>query len=155
MAKKYIVQLADWERKELEALTEKGTSKARNIRRARILLMADEGHKDDFISFAVGCSITTIERTRKRCVLEGLEVAISGKPLPGGKPKLSGREEAIVIALACSEPPKKRSRWTLRLLAEKAVEYMEHDYLSYETIRKTLKKTNLNLGDLNHGASAI
>ncbi len=151
MKKKYIIKLSEEERKELDALTTKGKAKVRRVRRARILLLADEDFPDDFIAFAVGCGRATVERTRKRCILEGLEAALSEKPRPGGKPKLTGEEEAIVIALACSNPPEDRSRWTLRLLADKAVELIDHDSLSYETVRKTLKKTKSNPGSVNSG----
>lgn len=151
MRKKYIIKLTRHERYELEKTTNSGAAKARRIRRARILLLAEEGHTDDFIAYALGCGRATVERTRKRCVLEGIEAALSEKARPGGKPKLTGEEEAIVIALACSAPPAQRSRWTLRLLADKAAQLTGHDSLSYETVRQTLKKTRSNPGSASSG----
>ena len=154
MKKKYVVKLADHERKELEALTSKGIAKVRRVKRARILLMAAEGHTDTFIAFATGSSKATVERIRKRCVLEGIEAALSEKPRPGQKRKLTEKEEAKIVALACTTPPDGRKRWSLRLLADKAVELTGHDSLSYETVRRTLKKTNLSLGSTTSGVSA-
>ena len=146
MNKKYYVKLSPQEREELEELTSQGQNKARRIRRARILLLADDNFDDEFIIFATGCSRSSVERTRRTCVLEGIEAAINDKPRPGAARKLSGKEEASIIALACSKPPDGRARWTIRLLADKAVEVVEHDSLSYETVRRLLKKTNLSLG---------
>jgi transposase len=142
MRKKYIVNLTSEERQYLEDLTRKGSTKARRLRRARTLLLADEDHNDDFIAQALGCGRATVERTRRRCVEEGLQASLSEKPRPGKMPKLSGKEEAILIALACSEAPEGRSRWTIRLLADKMVTLTEHKSLSRETVRRTLKKTN-------------
>lgn len=151
MKKKYIIKLSDEERNWLEELTTKGKAKVRRVRRARILLLADEGFQDDFITFAVGCGRATVERIRKRCVLEGLEAALSEKPRPGGKPKLSGKEEALVVALACSDAPDGQAKWTLQMLADKVVELTDHQSLSYETVRKALKKTSSNLGSVSSG----
>lgn len=154
MKKKYVVKLSDHERKSLEALTSKGVAKVRRVKRARILLMADEGHTDTFIAFATGAGKATVERTRKRCVLEGIEAALSEKPRPGQKRKLTEKEEAKIVALACTTPPDGRKRWSLRLLADKAIELIDHESLSYETVRRTLKKTNLSPGSINSGVSA-
>jgi transposase len=146
MNKKYIVKLSYEERERLEELTSQGSSKARSIRRARVLLMSDDGFDDQFIALANRCSCDSVERTRKRCVLEGIDAALNEKPRPGAARKMTGNEEAAIIALACSNPPEGRTRWTMRLLADKAVEIIEHESISYETVRRLLKKTNLSPG---------
>ena len=116
MQKKYIVNLSDDDGQYLRELTTKGQTKARRLTRARILLLADEDKTDAFITEALGCGHATVERTRQRCVEEGLEAALSEKPRPGKAPKLSGKEEALLVALACSNPPEGRQRWTIKWL---------------------------------------
>jgi transposase len=116
---------------------------------ARILLKADErtGWTDEAIHQAFEVSIATIERVRHRYVLHGLEAAVHRKKLSRPRPRrLDGTHEAHLIALACSQPPTGHGHWTMRLLAEKMVrlEYVED--VSYETVRRTLKKMNLNRG---------
>lgn len=150
--KKYIVKLSEQERKELQELLSKGKSSARKTTHARVLLKADEsegepGWKDEQISEALEVSLSTIHRIRQRFVEEGTEAALSRRPGSGYRdPKVDGEKEAHLIALACSKPPEGRNRWTLRLLAEKMVELEYIESLSYEGVRQTLKKTNLNLG---------
>ena len=146
--KKYIVKLSEQEREELQELISKGKSSARKIQHARLLLKADASEhgpnwKDEQISEALEVSISTIERVRKQFVEEGTEAAISRRPGSGYRdPKLDGEKEAHLIALACSKAPEGRVRWTLRLLAQKMVEWEYIESLSYETVRRTLKKTN-------------
>lgn len=154
MTKKYIVNLSGEERRYLRDLTTKGQTKARRLRRARTLLLTDEGHTDAFIAEALGCGHATVERTRQKAVEEGLEAALSEGPRSGKAKKLSGKEEALLVALACSDAPEGRSRWTIRLLADKMVELTEQETVSRELVRKTLKKTKRSPGRRSTGASA-
>jgi hypothetical protein len=104
--KKYVVDLSEEERERLEAITTKGTSKARRLRRAHILLLADEGLLDREIARAINAAMTTVQRTRKRFVdSEGLEAALAERSRPGARRKLDGHQEAYLVALACSEAP--------------------------------------------------
>lgn len=142
MARKiYIVSLDEEERQELQDLTRKGEIKARKMKRAMILLKADEGLTDPEIMAAVDVSRPTVERIRKRFVEGGLEKALHEDPRPGQKRKLDGRGEAILIATACSEAPEGHDHWTLRLLGHKLVELGVVNSISHETVRQTLKKT--------------
>ena len=145
-ARKYIVDLTSKERQELLELTRKGSQSVRKVRRARILLKADEGWKDREIMAALDTSSTTVERTRKRFVEGGLEKALNEDPRPGQQRKLDGRGEAHLVALACSEAPAGHSHWTLRLLAGELVELGVVDSISHETVRQTLKKTRSSPG---------
>ena len=143
MRKKYVVDLSREERERLEGLTSKGRSAARKIRRGRILLLADEGLKDKEIAEALNAAVSTVERVRSRFVEEGLEAALSERPRIGGalQRKLDGKGEAYLVALACSEPPEERERWTMQLLADRLVEE-----ISNETVRRSLKKGTLSRG---------
>lgn len=140
--KKYIVSLSDAERATLRGLISSGKGSARRQAHARILLKADVGLTDQAIVDEVGVSGPTVERVRKRCVLEGLGAALDPslpeKPRPR---KVDGQVEARLIALACSPPPDGRARWTLRLLADKLVELAIVESLAHETVRRALKKT--------------
>jgi transposase len=144
--KKYIVDLDERERNELEQLTTKGRSGARKIRRARILLLADDGRIDKEIASFLGSAVTTVERVRKRFVEEGLEAALSERPRPGAARKLDGRQEAFLMALACSDVPEGKGHWSMRMLAERLVELEVVDEKSDETLRRTLKR-----GTSSHG----
>lgn len=150
MPKKYIVRLSEEERADLEKLISSGSNAARKLNHARILLKAnvDGSHwTDEQIKEALDTSISTIERVREAFVEEGLEAALNQKrPRKAKEGKLDGEQEAHLIALACSPSPEGRKRWTLRLLADKMVALEYVDSLSYETVRQTLKKTNLSLG---------
>jgi hypothetical protein len=108
--KKYVVDLSEEERERLEAITTKGESKARRLRRAHILLLADEGLLDREIARAINAAMTTVERTRKRFVEEGLEAALAERSRPGARRKLDGHQEAYLVALACSEAPEGKKR---------------------------------------------
>lgn len=141
-AKKYIVKLKDEERQYLLDLTGKGEIGARRMKRAQILLKADEGLKDMDIMSALNTSRPTVERIRKRFVQGNLEKALQDDPRPGSKTKLDGRKEAQLIALACSDAPDGHERWTLRLLADKLVELDVVEGISHETVRQYLKKMN-------------
>jgi transposase len=139
--KLYTINLTDEERQSLLAMTRKGQIKARQMKRAMILLKANEGLSDPQIMSALGVSRPCVERIRKRFVLGGLQRALKEDPRPGQKRKLDGRGEATLIATACSDVPEGHEHWTLRLLAGKMVELEVVDSISYETIRRTLKKT--------------
>src|SRR5713101_9023252 len=147
MRKMYRVKLFGEERGYLEELLRVGKSAARTLMHARILLKADEGPggpawNDDQIVNALEVSRSTVERVRTRCVEEGPEAALRPRPSPTPPlRKLDGAQEARLIAVACSPPPEGRKRWTLRLLADKVVELDIVDAVSYETVRRTLKKT--------------
>jgi hypothetical protein len=142
MNKRYPVVLTDSERDCLKCLIAAGTAPARKLAHARILLKADEGWPDARIVDAVEISQPTISRVRKQFVEEGIEAALSRRTTRRVyRPKLDGAREARLIALACSKPPEGQKGWTLRLLADKAVELEIADSLSYQTVRRTLKKT--------------
>jgi hypothetical protein len=151
-AKKYRVKLTTDERDYLTQLLSKGKASARKITHAQILLHADESApegslKDDDISKAVLISRLTVERVRKRFVEESLESALNPKVQTRRRAhKLDGSAEAFLVATACSSSPEGYSNWTLQLLADKLVECEIVDSISGETVRKTLKKTNLSLG---------
>ncbi len=151
MNKKYIVRLTDSERGVLEGLVNTGKAAARMLTHARILLKADCGPDgpawtDPMISAALDVSIPTIERVRRTLVLDGFDAALQRKPPPPRPRKLDGRQEAHLIALACSPAPEGHKRWTLRLLADKLVELEELDGLAPETVRQMLKKTTSSRG---------
>jgi len=144
--KKYVVDLDKEEKEWLEEITAKGTSKARRLRRAHILLLADEGLLDREIARAMNAAVTTVERTRKRFVEEGLEAALSERSRPGAMRKLDGHQEAHLVALACSDPPEGKKRWSMQLLADRLVEIGMVEEISDETVRRTLKRGTSNRG---------
>lgn len=152
MAKKYVVTLTAAEREYLQQLTSKGKNPVYQVNHARILLKADTsqaqgGWSDSAIASALDISISTRERVRRRFVESGIEMALERHEPKSRKPRrIDGEQEAYLIALACSEPPEGKGRWTLRMLADYLVEWGEFERVSHETVRKTLKKTNLNLG---------
>jgi hypothetical protein len=141
-AKKYIVKLATAERNQLLAMTSQGKIGARQMKRAQILLKADEGWQDADIIDALNTSRSTVERTRKRFVEGNLDKALHEDPRPGQRTKLTGQAEAHLIALACSGAPDGRDHWPLRLLADKLVELGVVESVSHETVRRTMKKTS-------------
>lgn len=137
--KKDIVGLTPEERTELETLTRKGTCKARKLKRALVLLAADDGDPDAVIADKVRVHAVTVERIRRRCVEEGVAAALAERPRPGQARKLDGRQEAHLLALACSAPPAGQKRWTMQLLADKLVELRMVERISDETVRRVLK----------------
>lgn len=142
MNKRYIVDLQEEERTILQRITRSGKHTARKIRWAHALLKADAGWNDEKIAEALDISLPTIQRIRQRFVEEGMDVALgaySHAPRPYLQ-RLDGKQEAKLIALACSSAPEGRNRWTLRLLAEKAVEVHIVEQISYQTVRRVLKK---------------
>lgn len=148
MSKRYRVTLSAEERRELEALISSGKADARKLAHARVLLQVDEatggpGRIDREVAAALNLSVRTIERVRQRFVEEGLESALLPKPSKRIYARvLDGAQEAKLIALACSQPPHGKRRWTLRLLAEQVVELKYVDSISHETVRRTLQKTS-------------
>ena len=149
MKKKYPVILTDAEREELKSLIAAGTAPARKLTHARILLKADQGPEgpgwiDERVADAVETSQPTVSRVRKQYFEEGLEAALNRRaPNRHYHRKLDGEQEARLIALACSEPPEGQAHWSLRLLADKMVELeIVDEDISYQTVRRTLKKTN-------------
>ena len=155
--KEYRVKLTKAQREMLQALTGSGTIKVRQYKRARVLLLADEGHPDGArtdaeIAERVDISMVTVHRIRRRFVQEGLEAALNEKPRSGAPPKFSGQERAKITALACSEPPEGHKGWTLRLLADKLVELEIVDSISHVTVKQVLKKTSLSLTSDESGA---
>lgn len=148
--KKYHVDLTPEERTILEHLIQRGKSSARKLTRARILLSAEEGLTDEEIALALTVSIATVERTRQRFVEANLE-ALNERPRPGGQCKLTGKQEAHLIAVACTPAPEGQPRWTLQLLAEKVVELGFAESIARETVRQVLKKTRSSLGGTSSG----
>ena len=147
MSKKiYIVDLTDDERKTLKRLLKSGTHSARKLNRARILLLADEGKTDPEIADALHTGIATVQRIRKRFVEGNLEGALNERPRVGGTKKLNQKGEAVLETLAHSKPPDGRKRWTLHLLADRLVELKVVESISHETVRKEVKKKDLDLG---------
>ncbi len=143
--KKYLVDLTADERESLRQLVRRGKHSSRKVTRARILLLATEGATDEQIVAALSIGVATVERTRKRFVEEGLE-CLNERPRRGQARKLTGKQEAHLVAVACSTPPAGRARWTLSLLAEKVVELKFAATIARETVRQVLKKTNLDRG---------
>ncbi len=142
MAKKYHVKLSESERKQLQTLLSKGKLSVRRVKRAQILLAADSGKIDQDIAQTLQVHVNTVERIRKRLVEGGVEHALSEDHRPGGKSKLDGKGEAVLVALACSDPPAGRAQWTMQLLADRLVALGIVEQISDETVRKHLKKTN-------------
>lgn len=151
-SKRYVVELTSQERNVLKKLISAGKVAAYKQRHARILLLADEKSPgmpmtDEHIAGAVSCGVATVERLRKRFVEEGLDASLTRrKSRRRYEHKLDGDQQAHLIALACGDPPDGYQRWSLRLLADRMVELDYVDSLSYQTVRRTLKKTSLNLG---------
>jgi transposase len=156
MRKKYIVRLTTEERTTLQAMVRKGRMAAYKIKHANILLAADvegPGWADARIAEAFSCHPRSVENVRRRFVLEGLTAALERKKQlrPSRERKLDGEGEARLIALACSEPPDGRDRWTLKLLVEALVRLDVVDCICDQTVRRTLKKTNCGLTCNNAG----
>jgi len=146
MLKKYIVRLTDVERETLKRVVDKPKGSSQRVRRAQVLLKADAdgpGWTDAKIADAFGCRTKTVENIRERFVTEGFEITLDGQPrLNPPCPKLlDGEQEAKLIAMRLGSPPPGFSNWTLRLLAEQVVALEIVESISYETVRRTLKKT--------------
>jgi len=156
MNKKYIVRLTAEERKELEILVKKGKTQAYRIKHANILLSVDADGPNlsgEDSAQIFGCHQNTVRNVRQRFVEQGIEVALERKKRdkPPRELKIDGEKEAQLIAIACSKPPAGRAKWTLKMLAERLVELDIVDTISDQTVRRTLKKTNLSLTCGNAG----
>lgn len=146
MAKRYRVSLTDEERERLESLTRKGRASVRMVRRAQTLLLAAEERIDEGIAAALHIGVATVERTRRRFVEEGLEASLRERPRPGARPKLDPKQQAYVVALACTKPPEGRERWTMQRLADRVVELQIVPDITDEAIRLLLKRTSSSRG---------
>lgn len=159
MPKSYRVYLTSDDRRALQALVTAGAAPARRLTHAGILLKADQGPSgpawiDARIADALEISVASVERVRKRFVTEGPEVALNHRPPARTRPRrLDGSQEAHLVALVCGEPPLGRDRWTLRLLADRLVELEIAETVSYQTVRRTLKKMSFSRGGPSGGAS--
>jgi hypothetical protein len=149
MSKRYVVRLTSEERRSLQRLVGAGKAAARKILHAHVLLQADEGPdgpgwRDTHISAALSVHPNTVAGIRERFVEQGLEAALNRKKQdrPSRTPKLDGRGEARLLAERCGPPPQGHQRWTLQLLADRLVTLQVVDHISYETVRRTLKKTS-------------
>ena len=144
--RKERLELTETERQKLQELVRKGENKARVITRARLLLLSDQGWDDQKVADALQVGRATVERIRRRAVREGVETAIVDRPRPGQKRKLDAKQEARLVAIACSDPPLGQKRWTVRLLMEEILQQEVVDTISFETVRRVLKKTMSNRG---------
>jgi transposase len=140
---RYRITLTDEERDELRSLVQAGRGAFRRLKRAQILLASEAGSADATIAQNISVGTSTVFRTKRRFVEEGLEAALSELPRPGADRKLAEKEEALLIATACSAPPTGRARWTLELLAGEMVRLTKHGSLSSETVRRRLAENEL------------
>lgn len=144
MRQKNEIKLKKQDRIYLKDLVSKGKEKARTITRGRILLMSDEGKNDTAIIETLDIARNTARQVRQRYVEDGLDSAIHERARSGAPVKIDGRQKAKITALACSDPPEGRGRWTLRLLADKVVELNIADEISHMQVDRILKKTKSN-----------
>jgi len=140
---RYRVELSQAERDNLKALLSGGKHAVRKVKRAQILLAAEAGANDEEIAIRIGVGGSTVYRTKRRFVLGNLELALREEPRPGAERKLSGKEEALLVATACSSPPEGRARWTIDLLAGEMVRLTEHNSISRDTVRRRLAENEL------------
>src|ERR1700694_1801908 len=140
---RYRVDLSQIERTALRAVLSGGKHASCTLKRAQILLAADAGASDEEIARSVGVGGSTVYRTKRRFVEGNLERALSEEPRPGAERKLTGKEEALLVATACANPPEGRSRWELTLLADALVKLTAHESLSRETVRRRLAENDL------------
>jgi len=151
MEKRWVVELSQEERKQLEQLINKGKVAGYKIKHAHMLLKADEGEHgpswpDTRIAEAYNVSETTVRNLRKRLVEKGFEAALEREKQTNRRIKFDGEIEANLTAIACSQPPEGYSRWSVRLLADRLVELEIVDEISHMTVQRIMKKTNLNRG---------
>jgi transposase len=140
---RYRVTLSEAERTQLKEMVSAGSQSVRRLKRAQILLASDTGQREESIAQALTVGVSTVYRTRRRFVERNLKAALSEAPRPGGTRKLSGKEEALLVATACSKAPEGCARWTLKLLAGRMVELTEQTTLSRETVRRRLHEKEL------------
>lgn len=143
MNEHYVVELSAAEREQLETLNRGGTASVRRVKRANILLMSDCGHVATVIEEAGHGSTSTVYRTRQRFVEQGLEAALSEEARPGAARKLDEKQEAVLVATACSPPPKGCAHWTLRLLAGRFVELADIESISHATVGRRLHEKEI------------
>ena len=149
---KYKVNLSQAERAKLQALIQNNAPRDRRVKHAKILLESDFGKSVSKVAAWVGVGHSTVERTRQRYVERGLAAALNDKPRPGGAPKLDGKQQALVIALACSDTPNGQERWSMQMLADKIVELGVVDApVSHDTIGRVLKKATSSPGSKKNG----
>jgi len=153
MRKAAFVRLTEEQRADLTRRLEHEALTQRQRRRLEILVLADQGRTDKQIVQATGASDSTVERVRQRFASAGLEAALSEKARRGAPPKLDGKQQAVLVALACSEAPAGRAKWSARVLANRAVELEVVESISESTVRRLLKKTRSNRGKSGPGAS--
>ena len=153
MRKTAVVRLTDEQRADLSRRLERSPLTGRQRRRHQILLLADQGLTDEQIVQATGAGLSTVGRLRKRYAREGLEAALAEKPRRGAPAKLGGKQEALIVALACSDAPQGHARWSARLLASRAVELEVVEAVSASAVRRLLKKTRSSRGRSGRGAS--
>ena len=147
----FIVKLTEEDREYLNQYIDRGKTSARSMTRARVLLMADEGHSSNEIAEILRTTRVRVNRIRKRYCQEGLDAAINEKPRSGAPLKIDGTIEAQVTLLACSEPPEGRSSWTMQLIADKLVELGTIESISAMSIHRTLKKVKPSPGRKSGG----
>jgi len=152
LLKKYLVKLTSPERAKLESLIRGGKTSVRRVKRALVLLAVDDGDKDEVVAARARVSTGTVSRVRQRFAEEGLDAALSERPRPGKSRLLDGRQDAHLIALACSQAPEGRAKWTVRLLADKLVELDLIDGISHQTVWRALKRGTSSLGSESSGA---
>jgi transposase len=153
MPKLHHVTLSSDQRELLQTRLRKGGLPSRVLARIRTLLWSADGLPDSEIATRLETSTSSIERTRKRFALLGLDAALTERPRPGAVPVLDGKAQALLVELACSQPPEGHARWTLRQLGQKLVALEVVESVSHETIRRVLKKTNSSRGRPARGAS--
>jgi putative transposase len=153
MSSRYSVRLTADERHALTVLTRRGQTSARRLVRARALLLSDGGATDGAIADALGLCARSVARLRQRAVEEGALLALDDRPRPGAAPCLDERQEAYLVALACSTPPAGRATWSLQLLAERMVALEVVASLSADTVGRRLKKMTSSPGSSSNGAS--
>ena len=148
---KYIINLSEDERRDLEQMTSKGKTSVRKVKRAQILLHANQDKTDKAVAEALHVAAATVFRTRRRYVEQGLEAALNESPRPGKQRKLNGKQEAFLVAVACSQPPQGHQSWTMQMLADQLVTLDVVDSISDETVRRTLKRGKSSLGKDGNG----
>jgi transposase len=153
MRKVAFVRLTEEQRADLNRRLERDALTGRQRRRLQILVLADQGQTDDQIVVATGASPSTVERLRHRVAREGVDTALAEKPRRGAPAKLDGKQEAMLVALACSDAPEGCAQWSARLLANRAVEMEIVESISESTVRRLLKKTRSSRGKSGRGAS--
>ena len=144
---KYVVNLNKAERDELNSLIQNEAPRSRRVKHAKVLLQSDLGDSAAKVAVWVGVGHSTVERTRQRYAEGGLAAALNDKPRPGGLPKLDGKQQAFIIALACSDTPDGQERWSMQMLADKIVELgVVSTPVSHDTVRRVLKKVTSSRG---------